>query len=218
MRGNPSKILATMDDFSSKHEFLISIGGHKANILSNFIAKQKPQTIVELGGYLGYSAILFAESMRREHNSNHGLQVWSLEMNTGFASIARDMIELAGLSDIVTIVVGTAESSLQMLKDEGKVKQIDILFLDHAEELYVADFKVCKELSLLKKGSVIIADNVVRPGAPEYRALMRGDPNLKSEGVMGFIQPGDLEVGSLAKSWYLLTFAKDELEITYVVK
>jgi catechol O-methyltransferase len=33
---------------------------------------------------------------------------------------------------------------------------------------------VCEELGLLKKGDVIVADNVVRPGAPEYRELVRG--------------------------------------------
>jgi catechol O-methyltransferase len=62
---------------------------------------------------------------------------------------------------------------------------------------------VCEELDLLKKGAVIVADNVVRPGAPDYREMVRNHPGLKSEGVRGLIQPGDLE---------------DELEITHVLK
>jgi catechol O-methyltransferase len=100
-----------MDEFSAKREFLISIGGHKASILSNIVEKEAAKTIVELGGYLGYSANLFADVVRRRSNSSEEIRVWSLELNSEFASIAREMIDLAGLSDVVTVVVGTAETS-----------------------------------------------------------------------------------------------------------
>jgi catechol O-methyltransferase len=189
-----------MDEFSAKREFLISIGGHKASILFNVVEKEAPKTIVELGGYLGYSAILFADVVRRRNNSSEEIRVWSLELNSEFASIAREMIDLAGLSDVVTVVVGTAETSLQQLTKDETLKSIDLLFLDHEEELYVPDFKTCQELNLLKRGSIIIADNVVRPGAPEYRALVRSSSDLKSHGITGFIQPADLEVSDPMKS------------------
>jgi catechol O-methyltransferase len=187
-------MLQAIDEFSSTHDFLISIGAHKANILSSLISKEEPKTVVELGGYLGYSAILFADVMRRSNPSAQGLKVWSLEMNAEFASIAEKLIDIAGLSDIVTVVVGSAEESLRKLKNEERLVKADMVFLDHAEELYVADFKVCEELGLLREGTLVVADNVVRPGAPDYRALVRGHPGLKSKGVRGLIQPGDLEV------------------------
>jgi catechol O-methyltransferase len=132
--------------------------------------------------------------MRLSNPSAQDLKVWSLEMNAEFASISEKLIDIAGLSDIVTVVVGSAEESLKKLKNGGKLVMADMVFLDHAEELYVADFKVCEELGLLREGSVVVADNVVRPGAPEYRALVRGHPGLNSGGVRGLIQPGDLEV------------------------
>jgi catechol O-methyltransferase len=107
IKGSPPKLLAAIDKFSATHEFLISIGGHKAKILSHLIAKERPSTIVELGGYLGYSAILFADTMRHEKSSHQEeLRVWSLEMSPEFAAIARKLIDLAGLSEIVTVVVG----------------------------------------------------------------------------------------------------------------
>lgn len=183
-----------MDEFSAKHDFLISVGGHKAQILSGVVANERPKTVVELGGYLGYSAILFADAMRRYQEPNQRLRVWSLEMNSGFASIAREMVGLAGLSDIVTVMEGSASESLQKLQKEGTLTDIELLFLDHEEQLYLTDLKVCTELGLLKKGAVIVADNVVRPGAPEYREFVRNNASLKSEGVRGLIQPGDLEV------------------------
>lgn len=165
--------------------------------MSSLVEKEKPSTVVELGGYLGYSAILFADTMRRAHEQGQGageLKVWSLEMEAEFAAIARQLVDLAGLSDIVTVVVGPAEDSLRKLVKEGELKAVDLFFLDHVEELYVQDFKVYEELGLLKKGTVVVADNVVRPGAPEYRELVRGHERLRSEGVRGLIQPGVFEV------------------------
>ncbi|KAJ3382128.1 hypothetical protein HDU84_004602 [Entophlyctis sp. JEL0112] len=203
IRNNPTKLLQAIDEFSCTHDFLISIGAQKARILSDLIEKQKPAVVIELGGYLGYSAILFADAMRRVSSDSSNLQVWSLEMSPDFARIAEKLIAIAGLSELVTVVVGSAEESLRNLKKDGKVAGVDMLFLDHAEELYLPDFKVCEELGFLRKGAVIVADNVVRPGAPNYRNLVRGHPRLASEGIRGLIQPGDFE---------------DELEISYVTK
>lgn len=55
---------------------------------------------------------------------------------------------------------------MKKLVDDGELKDIDLLFLDHdpPAELYVKDFKVVEELGLLKKkGALVVADNVVRP-------------------------------------------------------
>lgn len=124
------------------------------------------------------------------------VKFYSLELNADFAAIARELISLAGLSDIVKVVVGTAEASLKQLVDDGELKEIDLLFLDHAEELYAKDFKLVESLGLLKKkGALVLADNVVRPGAPDYRELMRGLKGWESEGVRGLIWPGEFEVG-----------------------
>jgi catechol O-methyltransferase len=146
IKGNPAKMLQTIDEFSATHDFLISIGGHKAKILSDLITKEKPSVVVELGGYLGYSAILFADTIRINASRELKHQVWSLEMNPEFASIAEKLIEIAGLNDLVTVIVGSAEESLRKLKEEGKLTSVDMLFLDHAEELYASDFKVCISL------------------------------------------------------------------------
>ncbi|QYS99155.1 hypothetical protein H0G86_006308 [Trichoderma simmonsii] len=201
MRGNPSKLLSVIDEYSAKHDFLISIGGHKAKIMSELVTKENPQTLVELGGYLGYSAILFADTMRRNSKPDQQPRVLSLEMSSEFSAIARELIMLAGLSDIVKVVTGPAEESLRKLHEKGDLNKIDFLFLDHVEDLYVSDFKVCEELGLLQQGAVIAADNVVKPGAPEYRKYVRDHPRLESTAVKGLIQPGDLE---------------DEIEITHV--
>jgi catechol O-methyltransferase len=95
----------------------------------------------------------------------------------------------------VKVIAGSADSSLEKLVEDGELKEIDLLFLDNAEDLYVKDIEVVDGLGLLKnKGALVVADNVVRPGAPEYRGLTRRMEGWKSEGVRGLIWPGEFEV------------------------
>lgn len=107
-------------------------------------------------------------------------------------------MELAGLAHIVEVIEGTASSSIKQLVEEGKITCIDFLFLDHVEDLYEEDFKVVETLGVLKKGAMVVADNVLRPGAPEYRKFIREkeEGGWKSWGVQGLIWPGDFEVSA----------------------
>jgi len=42
--------------------------------------------------------------------------------------------------------------------------KIDFLFIDHVAPLFLSDLKVIEAHNLLKKGSVVVADNVLIPG------------------------------------------------------
>ena len=151
IRNNPILILQAMDVYSAKHEFLINIGPEKGRIVTDTIAQEQPGTIVEVGGYVGYSAILFADHMRR---ANPEAKLLSLEFNPQFAKIISEMVSLAGLQDSVTVVTGSADESMRRLKKEGQLGNIDLLFLDHVEDLYERDLKVAMdELGLLRSGA-----------------------------------------------------------------
>ena len=197
LRGSPSGILRVMDGFAAQQDFLINIGPDKGGKVQRIIEEEKPTILVELGGYVGYSAISFAETMRRAHgDTKQDLRLWSLEFDPLIASIAMNLIDLAGLSDIVKVVVGSAADSIKRLHAEKKLTTIDFLFLDHVEDLYVTDLKVCENLSLLQPRSMVVADNVLRPGAPQYREYVRQHPRMESWSVKGVIIPGDYEVSS----------------------
>ncbi|KAJ6779810.1 hypothetical protein PWT90_01502 [Aphanocladium album] len=196
MRGNPEKIIEVMDEFSGQKDFLISVGFQKKPILRDLIATEKPNVGVELGGYLGYSAILFADQMRRNAAASpeKGLspRLWSLEASPVYAAFVMSVVDLAGLSDIVKVITGPAEASLRRLHQSGELKHADFLFLDHKEELYTADLKVCEELGIVGTGSIVVADNVGRPGAPDYREYVRGQSHFETKAIPCFITPGDL--------------------------
>ncbi len=49
------------------------------------------------------------------------------------------------------------------------------MFIDHAKDAYLPDLQRLVDGQFLRPGSVVVADNVRFPGAPEYRAFMEAE-------------------------------------------
>jgi catechol O-methyltransferase len=62
-----------------------------------------------LGGYIGYSCILFGDAVRKAG----GERYYSLEMNPEFAAVIMSLVDLAGLSGIVKVIVGSSDALLR---------------------------------------------------------------------------------------------------------
>lgn len=134
---------------------------------------------VELGGYIGYSAILFGSALRRAG----GQKYYTLERNPEFGAVILSLVSLAGLSDIVHVEIGSSADSLARLHGTGDLSKIDLLFLDHYKPAYTTDLKLCEELGLVGVGSVLAADNVIKPGNPPYLEYVRGSVEGKRQKV-----------------------------------
>lgn len=133
--------------------------------------------MVELGGYIGYSTLLFASHLRDVYSNDETRtekpRYFCLEMNPLFAAIIMAFVDLAGLSEIVTVVIGPSSASLKRLHMEGILRRIDLLFLDHFKPAYVGDLKLCESLGMIVSGSVLAADNMIKPGNPPYLKYVR---------------------------------------------
>jgi catechol O-methyltransferase len=125
-----------------------------------------------------------------------------------WAAITSSFIELAGLKDIVEVVVGDASTSLKRLHAEGKLHSgsVDMVLLDHWEKFYVSDLQVCEELGILRAGTTILADNVLAPGAPAYKKYVDEGKAVKSREGLSYstksidsIMPNGWKVSSSAK-------------------
>lgn len=134
---------------------------------------------VELGGYVGYSAILFGSALRKAGGQTY----LTLERNPEFAAVIGLLIDLAGLSDIVKIIVGPSDQSLRRLHSEGRLSKIDLMFLDHYKPAYLTDLKLCEEIGLVQPGSVLAADNVIKPGNPPYLDYVRSSVEAKRKAL-----------------------------------
>ena len=169
IRGSPREVLKVIDEFGRNQKYLMNVGDDKGKIVTNLIAERKPKVMVELGGYVGYSCIMFADAVRKAG----GRSYFCLERNPEFAAVIAAIVDLAGLSDIVKVVVGSSADSIKRLHASGEVQHIDVMFLDHYKPAYTTDLKLCEHLKLITPGSVLAADNVIKPGNPPYLKYVR---------------------------------------------
>ncbi|OJJ98458.1 hypothetical protein ASPACDRAFT_31348 [Aspergillus aculeatus ATCC 16872] len=169
IRGSPEKVLQAIDEYGRTKKYLMNVGEDKGRIVCDLIAEVKPKVMVELGGYVGYSCVLFGNAVRKAG----GQRYYSLEMNPEFAAVIMSLVDLAGLSDVVKVVVGSSDASIARLHAQGLLRHIDLMFLDHYKPAYTTDLKLCEELKLITPGSVLAADNVIKPGNPPYLEYVR---------------------------------------------
>ncbi|KAH9907728.1 S-adenosyl-L-methionine-dependent methyltransferase [Xylariomycetidae sp. FL2044] len=177
IRGDPQKVLDAIDEFGRTKKYLMNIGEYKSKTVTDLIRNEKPQIMVELGGYVGYSAIAFGAAVREAG----GKRYYSLEKNPEFGAVIAMLVDLAGLGDVVKVVVGTSSDSIRRLAKQGTLKHVDLLFLDHYKPAYTKDLKLCEELGLVGPGSVYAADNVVKPGNPPYLEYVRSTTAEKKQ-------------------------------------
>jgi predicted O-methyltransferase YrrM len=110
---------------------------------------------LEVGTLGGDSSTWFARALPR------GGKVVTLEIDPRRAEVARENHVLAGVADLVDVMVGPAVDSLLAFKSEG-VEPFDLVFVD-ADKRNNANY-VKLALDLSRPGTVIVVDNVVRDG------------------------------------------------------
>jgi catechol O-methyltransferase len=172
--GDLDDVIRVIDDFAYRRSFLINIGDEKGEILDAAIRRARPRTMLELGTYCGYSALRAARVMP------DGARLVSVELNADNAAISRRIWDHAGIADELTVVVGTLEdggATIATLESEHGFgsESLDFVFLDHDKSAYLPDLERIVERGWLHAGSVVVADNVRLPGAPDYREFMRGE-------------------------------------------
>lgn len=181
IRNNPTRVLAAIDDFGRTKKYLMNVGEDKGRIVTDLIKNEKPKEMVEFGGYVGYSSILFGAALREAG----GKRYWTLERSPEFAAVIMALVDLAGLSDVVKVIVGPSDQSIKRLQNSGALQHIDMAFLDHYKPAYLTDLKLCEELKLVTSGSVLAADNVVHPGNPPYLEYVRSSSRQKRQALQG---------------------------------
>jgi predicted O-methyltransferase YrrM len=131
--------------------------------------------ILEIGTLGGYSTIWMARALPKDG------RLITLEFDPKHAEVARKNIDRAGFGGIVDVRVGPALDALPKIAAAGE-GPFDLIFLDADKPNNPAYFQWALKLS--RKGSVIVADNVVR-----YGALIDDkstDPRVK--GVRNFLE------------------------------
>jgi catechol O-methyltransferase len=170
--GSLDDAIRVIDEFCYGHSLMMNVGDEKGEILDRAIRQAQPRRLLELGTYCGYSALRMARVMPRD------ARLWSIELNPANASIARRIWDHAGVGQRVHGMVGSLGDGGQTIawlngKRYFSEGGLDFVFLDHDKAAYLQDLQRILDCQWLHPGSVVVADNVLLPGAPRYRAYMR---------------------------------------------
>ncbi|XP_072271780.1 catechol O-methyltransferase-like [Pyxicephalus adspersus] len=167
VRGNPQSVLDQIDKYCREKEWAMNVGDEKGLILDNVLQETNPSLVLELGTYCGYSAIRIARLLKP------GALLFTIEINQANADVARQMIEFAGVKDKVKILQDSTKHIIPKLKVEHGLEHFDFVFIDHFGDQYLADTKLLEESGVLRKGSVLLADNVSFPMSADFLKYVR---------------------------------------------
>ena len=121
-----------------------------AMTLRILIQARNAQRGVEVGSATGYGAIVMGVAFERT-----GGKLTTLEIDPGMARACEENIKKMKLQDTVDVVLGDALEVMPKLEGE-----FDFVFIDALKQDYYKYLKAIEPK--LKKGSVVVADNVIR--------------------------------------------------------
>jgi len=170
--GDVDDVIRVIDEFCYEQSIMMNVGDEKGAILDDAVRRARPRRLLELGTYCGYSALRMARLMTRD------ARLYSIEFSEANARIARRIWDHAGIVDRATVVVGSlgdgGQTMARLEAEHGFASgSLDFVFVDHDKAAYLPDLERILGWGWLHAGSVVVADNVRVPGAPEYRAYMK---------------------------------------------
>ena len=172
--GDLDEAIRVIDDFCVTRSVMMNVGDEKGEILDHAVQRVSPGLLLELGTYCGYSGLRMARVMPAD------ARFFSIEFNPANAEIARRIWAHAGVGDRLTVIVGSlgdGGATVERLRSEFGVSDgaLDFVFVDHDKKAYLPDLERIQRERWLHPGSVVVADNVKFPGAPEYRAYLHAE-------------------------------------------
>lgn len=131
------------------------LSGHvQGRLLSMFSQMIRPQRILELGTFTGYSALCLAEGL-----TGNGKLI-TIEHNDEMESAIRRNLALSPLGDKIELVIGDAKEELKRLGERREA--FDLVFIDADKKEYCDYLDLV--LPLMRSGGWILADNTLWDG------------------------------------------------------
>lgn len=146
--------------------------GHlQGRLLKMFVMMMRPQYILEVGTFSGYSAICMAEGLKEnEEAKKRGSEgakkskIITFEINDEQEDFTRPWIENSPVAEFIDFRIGDAITEAPKLGID-----FDLVFIDGDKRTYVETYEMA--ISTLKSGGFIVADNTLWDGHvtdPEY--------------------------------------------------
>ncbi len=157
-------ILAELDrETNVKMAFPNMLSGSYQGRLLEFISKMvRPEYILEIGTFTGYSAICLARGLKENG------QLHTIENNDEVIPFTRRFIQKAGLEDKIVLHFGDA---LQVIPQINIM--FDLIFIDADKSQYTQYYELI--FSKLKTEGIILVDNALWGGKVIKHSLKKDD-------------------------------------------
>lgn len=126
-------------------------GFFQGRVLSMLSHMVRPQVVLEIGTYLGYSALCFAEGLAE------GGKVITLDVNEETNAVARSYVEKTEYKNKIEFILAPATTIIPTLAET-----FDLVFIDADKPNYSNYYNLV--FDKLRPGGFIIADNVLWSG------------------------------------------------------
>jgi len=145
-------LLRTINQQTQSHAQAHMLSGHvQGKLLELLSVLIKPRRILEIGSFTGYSAICLSKGLVP------GGALHTIELREEDAAIARQNFNLSEAKDKIILHIGNALDIIPTLAEEW-----DLVFIDADKTGYIDYYRMI--VPRLKKGAVILADNVLFHG------------------------------------------------------
>ena len=181
-----SSILMELINYTWENEEIPQMisGQLVGNFLKSLIKLLRAKRIVEVGTFTGYSALKMAEALPKNG------KIHTCELMEKHAKTAQSFFDRSEHGNKIVIHEGHALNSLEQLQTGS----FDMAFIDADKTNYLEYYQRC--LALIKKGGIIILDNmlwggdVLNPQDDDAKALRKtGDYIQNDERIFNTLLP-----------------------------
>lgn len=146
--------------------------GHIQGQVLKMICKMiKPESILELGTFTGYSAICMAEAL-----PDNGV-LHTIDINDELEEFTKSYFEKSGQNQKICYHIGDAKNIIPTINE-----QFDMVFIDAEKSEYIEYYNLC--FDKVKNGGFILADNILWSGKVIKNDLRNNDHFTK--GIIAF--------------------------------
>ena len=184
---SPDAVLAEIDHFWDYN--MQGLGSanwqQRSKLLESILLEQQPTgTLLELGTYCGATAVRLGRLM------NDDAMLVTIERDPLFAAIATKIVEHAGLSQKVKVLIGSLETQIERVAPKLGVARVDTVLLDQPSSpgSYLKDLQRLEAVGLIQHdGAVAVCDTTVYPGddflqgIQEYTDYMEAASNWETK-------------------------------------
>ncbi|KAF9968698.1 hypothetical protein BGZ70_010204 [Mortierella alpina] len=145
-----------------------TISAMQGNFLTLLMRMTRPQVVLELGCFMGYSAMAMADGMPQDS------VLYTCELDSRAAQLARDLFEREGYNDQgisqnrqlakIELLEGDGLASLQTLTKAKSNLKFDAVFIDADKGNYINYYNFIMDNDLLSDHGYILVDNALFQG------------------------------------------------------